>query len=38
MDTIQAGFDCSDFESPMGETGKNALRIILTANLNWSET
>jgi hypothetical protein len=27
MDTVQASFDCSDLENPMGERRKDALRL-----------
>ena len=27
MDTVQASFDCSDLENPMGESKKDALRV-----------
>ena len=33
MDAVQASFDCSDLENPMGERSKDALRVNFDRNL-----
>jgi hypothetical protein len=33
MDAVQASFDCSDLENPMGETSKDALRVHFNQKL-----
>ncbi len=35
IETIQASFDCSDLENPMGERSKDALRLDFDRKLKW---